>query len=319
MALLTTHINLAIMALQNDDIIGLPTETVYGLAGNIYSEKAIKKIFETKKRPFFNPLIVHIKNIDYLDVVALNIPAKALLLAQHFWPGPLTLLLDKRADVPNIVTADKPTVAVRIPNHPMALALLQQLNFPLAAPSANPFTTISSTTAQHVKEYFDKDLDIILDGGECTKGIESTIVGFTGDDVIIYRLGTITETDLEKIVGEVSIYIGQDDKPIAPGMLIKHYSPKTKTVLLENDVNIQLNNLAIKKIGALVFNKKIDDERIVEQEILSKASNLEEAAKNLYAALHRLDKSDLAIILIELLPNKGIGKSINDRLRRAVN
>ena len=257
--------------------------------------------------------------IDYLDVVAQNIPAKALLLAQHFWPGPLTLLLDKRADVPNIVTADKPTVAVRIPSHPMALALLQQLNFPLAAPSANPFTTISSTTAQHVKEYFDKDLDIILDGGECTKGIESTIVGFTGDDVIIYRLGAITETDLEKIVGEVSIYIGQDDKPIAPGMLIKHYSPKTKTVLLENDVNIQLNNLANKKIGALVFNKKIDDERIVEQEILSKASNLEEAAKNLYASLHRLDKSDLAIILIELLPNEGIGKSINDRLRKAVN
>lgn len=319
MALLTTDINLAIMALQNDDIIGLPTETVYGLAGNIYSEKAIKKIFETKKRPFFNPLIVHIKNIDYLDVVAQNIPAKALLLAQHFWPGPLTLLLDKRADVPNIVTADKPTVAVRIPSHPMALALLQQLNFPLAAPSANPFTTISSTTAQHVKEYFDKDLDIILDGGECTKGIESTIVGFTGDDVIIYRLGAITETDLEKIVGEVSIYIGQDDKPIAPGMLLKHYSPKTKTVLLENDVNLQLNNLAIKKIGALVFNKKIDDERIVEQEILSKASNLEEAAKNLYASLHRLDKSDLAIILIELLPNEGIGKSINDRLRKAVN
>jgi len=319
MALLTTDINLAIMALQNDDIIGLPTETVYGLAGNIYSEKAIKKIFETKKRPFFNPLIVHIKNIDYLDVVAQNIPAKALLLAQHFWPGPLTLLLDKRADVPNIVTADKPTVAVRIPSHPMALALLQQLNFPLAAPSANPFTSISSTTAQHVKEYFDKELDIILDGGECKKGIESTIVGFTGDDVIIYRLGTITETDLEKIVGEVSIYIGQDDKPIAPGMLLKHYSPKTKTVLLENDVNLQLNNLAIKKIGALVFNKKIDDERIVEQEILSKASNLEEAAKNLYASLHRLDKSDLAIILIELLPNEGIGKSINDRLRKAVN
>jgi len=319
MALLTTDINLAIMALQNDDIIGLPTETVYGLAGNIYSEKAIKKIFETKKRPFFNPLIVHIKNIDYLDVVAQNIPPKAYLLAQHFWPGPLTLLLDKRADVPNIITADKPTVAVRIPNHPMALALLQQLNFPLAAPSANPFTTISSTTAQHVKEYFDKDLDIILDGGECTKGIESTIVGFTGDDVIIYRLGAITETDLEKIVGEVSIYIGQDDKPIAPGMLLKHYSPKTKTVLLENDVNLQLKKLAIKKIGALVFNKKIDDERIVEQEILSKASNLEEAAKNLYAALHRLDKSDLAIILIELLPNEGIGKSINDRLRKAVN
>ncbi len=319
MSTITTHINLALEALQNEDIIGLPTETVYGLAGNMYSEKAIKKIFETKKRPFYNPLIVHIKNINYLDVVAQNIPAKAFLLAQHFWPGPLTLLLDKKADVPNIVTADKSTVAVRIPNHPMALALLQQLNFPLAAPSANPFTTISSTTAQHVKDYFDKELDIILDGGECTKGIESTIVGFTGDDVIIYRLGTITETDLEKIVGEVSIYIGQDDKPIAPGMLLKHYSPKTKTVLLEHDVNLQLNNLAPKKIGALVFNKKIHDERIVEQEILSEANNLEEAAKNLYAALHRLDKSNVDIILIALLPNEGIGKSINDRLRRAVN
>ncbi len=319
MSTITTHINLALEALQNEDIIGLPTETVYGLAGNMYSEKAIKKIFETKKRPFYNPLIVHIKNINYLDVVAQNIPAKALLLAQHFWPGPLTLLLDKRADVPNIVTADMSTVAVRIPNHPMALAVLQQLNFPLAAPSANPFTTISSTTAQHVKDYFDKELDIILDGGECTKGIESTIVGFTGDDVIIYRLGTITETDLEKIVGEVSIYIGQDDKPIAPGMLLKHYSPKTKTVLLEHDVNLQLNTLAQKKIGALVFNKKIHDERIVEQEILSEASNLEEAAKNLYAALHRLDKSNVDIILIALLPNEGIGKSINDRLRRAVN
>ena len=149
---ISKELDLAKNLLENDEVVAIPTETVYGLAGNIFSEKAIKKIFETKKRPFFNPLIVHIKNIDYLDVVAQNIPPKAYLLAQHFWPGPLTLLLDKRADVPNIITADKPTVAVRIPSHPMALALLQQLNFPLAAPSANPFTSISSTTAQHVKE-----------------------------------------------------------------------------------------------------------------------------------------------------------------------
>jgi L-threonylcarbamoyladenylate synthase len=319
MALITTDINLAIEALQNEDIIGFPTETVYGLAGNIYSEKAIKKIFSTKQRPYFNPLIVHIKSINYLDIVAQDIPPKAYLLAQHFWPGPLTLLLDKKDTVPNIVTANKSTVAVRIPNHAMALELLQKLDFPLAAPSANPFTTISSTTAQHVKDYFDNDLQIILNGGECTKGIESTIVGFSGDDVIIYRLGTITESDLEKVVGEVSIYIGQDDEPIAPGMLLKHYSPKTKTVLLEKDLSTQLNLLRNKKIGALVFCKKIEDERIAAQEILSGNRNVEEAAKNLYAALHRLDKSDLDIILIQLLPNEGIGKSINDRLSRAVN
>ncbi len=319
MSTITTNINLAVQALQNEDIIGFPTETVYGLAGNVFSEKAIKKIFETKQRPFFNPLIVHIKSMDYLEVVAKNIPPKAILLAQHFWPGALTLLLDKKDTVPNIVTADKQTVAVRIPNHAMALELLQQLDFPLAAPSANPFTTISSTTAQHVKEYFDNDVQIILDGGQCTKGIESTIVGFSGDDVIIYRLGTITEADLEKIVGQVTIYIGQDDKPIAPGMLLKHYSPKTKTVLLQDDVNAQLNLLTTKKIGALVFNKKINDERIVKQEILSNDGNIEEAAKNLYAALHRLDKSNLDRILIELLPNEGVGKSVNDRLVRAVN
>jgi L-threonylcarbamoyladenylate synthase len=319
MSTITTNIDLALQALQNEDIIGFPTETVYGLAGNIYSNKAIKKIFATKQRPFFNPLIVHIKSIDYLDEVAKNIPPKAIVLAQHFWPGPLTLLLDKKENVPNIVTADKPTVAVRIPNHPMALKLLQQLDFPLAAPSANPFTTISSTTAQHVKEYFDNDVDVILDGGECAKGIESTIVGFNGEDVIIYRLGTITESDLEKIVGEVSVYIGQDDKPIAPGMLLKHYSPKTKTVLLQDDVTAQLNLLSNKKIGALAFSKKIEGERIVAQEVLSNNANVEEAAKKLYAALHRLDKSNLDIILIELLPNEGIGKSINDRLSRAVN
>jgi L-threonylcarbamoyladenylate synthase len=198
------------------------------------------------------------------------------------------------------------------------LALLQQLAFPLAAPSANPFTTISSTTAQHVFNYFEKEINVILDGGECSKGIESTIVGFEDDKVIIYRLGSITEDDLSKVVTNVHIYIGQDDKPIAPGMLLKHYSPKTKTVLLHN-IDEQLNFYKGKKIGCLLFSKMIEKEVIVEQQILSTTSNLEEAAKNLYAAMHKLDNADLDIILVELLPNEGIGKSINDRLKRAVN
>lgn len=318
MALITTNIDLAANALQNDEVIGLPTETVYGLAGNAFSEKAVKKIFDTKKRPHFNPLIVHIKNIQYLETIAQNIPENAYKLANVFWPGALTLLLHKKTIIPDIVTANKPTVAVRIPNHPMALALLQQLNFPLAAPSANPFTTISSTTAQHVFNYFEKEINVILDGGECSKGIESTIVGFEDDKVIIYRLGSITEDDLSKVVTNVHIYIGQDDKPIAPGMLLKHYSPKTKTLLLHN-IDEQLNFYKGKKIGCLLFRKMIEKEVIVEQQILSTTSNLEEAAKNLYAAMHKLDNADLDIILVELLPNEGIGKSINDRLKRAVN
>ncbi|MBP6432358.1 MAG: threonylcarbamoyl-AMP synthase [Ferruginibacter sp.] len=318
MALITTNINLAITSLQNDDVIGLPTETVYGLAGNAFSEKAVNKIFDIKRRPHFNPLIVHIKDITYLEEIVQNIPENAYKLANAFWPGPLTLLLQKKNIVPDIVTANKPTVAVRIPNHPIALELLNKLDFPLAAPSANPFTTISSTTAQHVFNYFEKDINIILDGGECSKGIESTIVGFKDDKVIIYRLGSITEDDLCTVVDNVHIYIGQDDKPIAPGMLLKHYSPKTKTVLLHN-VDEQLELYANKKVGILLFSKKIENNGIATQQILSASQNLEEAAKNLYAAMHTLDNANLDIILVELLPNQGIGKAINDRLKRAAN
>jgi L-threonylcarbamoyladenylate synthase len=318
MSIITTKIDLAVTALQNDDVIGMPTETVYGLAGNAFSEKAVNKIFEVKKRPHFNPLIVHIKNIDYLQEIAEDIPHNAYQLAKAFWPGPLTLLLKKKDIVPNIVTASKSTVAVRIPNHPIALTLLNKLDFPLAAPSANPFTTISSTTAQHVFNYFEKDIDVILDGGECSKGIESTIVGFEDDKVIIYRLGSITEDDLLKVVDNVHIYIGQDDKPIAPGMLLKHYSPKTKTVLL-NNIDEQLQLYANKKVGCLLFSKMIEKDGIVAQQVLSATQNLDEAAKNLYAIMHTLDNAQLDIILMELLPYEGIGKAINDRLKRAVN
>jgi L-threonylcarbamoyladenylate synthase len=318
MALITTDINLAATALQNDDVIGMPTETVYGLAGNAFSEKAVNKIFTTKKRPHFNPLIVHIKDIDYLEKIAEDIPNNAYQLAKAFWPGPLTLLLKKKNIVHDIVTSNKSTVAVRIPNHPMALALLNKLDFPLAAPSANPFTMISSTTAQHVFNYFEKDIGIILDGGECSKGIESTIVGFEDDKVIIYRLGTVTEDDLSKVVDNVHIYIGQNDKPIAPGMLLKHYSPKTKTVFLHN-IDEQLKMYANKKVGCLLFSKMIESDRITAQQVLSATQKLDEAARNLYAAMHALDNAQLDIILIELLPNEGIGKAINDRLKRAVN
>ena len=222
-------------ALKNGQIIGFPTETVYGLAGNIYSEQAIRHIFEIKKRPFFNPLIVHIKALTFLPNVAVNVPIPAIKLAERFWPGPLTLVLEKHPSIPDLVTGGKTTVAVRIPNHPVALSLLTMLDFPLAAPSANPFGTISPTCAGHVYDYFKEELEIILDGGVCKSGIESTIIGFQNDKPVLYRHGSISINEIEQVVGKIKIVTSNDNTPDAPGMLSKHYAPSTNT-MLTNDV-----------------------------------------------------------------------------------
>lgn len=312
----TTNITKAAQALINDEIIAIPTETVYGLAGNAYSENAVKKIFELKKRPFYNPLIVHIKSTEFLDKVATDIPDMAWKLAEEFWPGSLTLVLKKQPHIPNIITAGKETVAVRVPNHPMALALLEQLEFPLAAPSANPFGCISPTTAMHVSNYFKENL-VVLDGGECQNGIESTIIGFENDKPILYRHGSISVEDIERIVGKVLITTSKDCSPDAPGMLSRHYAPKTNTYLTDN-VSELIPSFSGKKIGLLLFKDEITSAENIHQEVLSKKGNLAEAAKNLYATMHYLDKSNLDVIIAERLPNKGLGKSINDRLERAI-
>jgi len=178
MTQISSDISKAIELLNKEDVVAIPTETVYGLAGNIYSEKAIRKIFEVKQRPLFNPLIVHISSIDQLEKVAREFPVKAQKLAEAFWPGSLTLILPKRSNIPEIVTGGKDTVGVRIPNHPVTLSLLKQISFPLAAPSANPFNRISPTSSDHVKAYFENTLPMVLEGGECKNGIESTIIGF---------------------------------------------------------------------------------------------------------------------------------------------
>lgn len=313
--MITTHIEQAVAILQQGGLIGLPTETVYGLAGNMYSENAVRHIFATKQRPLFNPLIAHIGRLDDVRQLADDIPPIALQLAEQYWPGPLTLLLPKKPGVPDLVTAGKPTVAIRMPNHPVALALLQSLPFPLVAPSANPFGRISPTTAQHVQSYFGDDL-LVLDGGPCQKGIESSIVGFDEQGPIIYRMGSITPNQIASVAGEVRLYTQNDTAPEAPGMLAKHYSPTTPTVFL-NDWAEALKQYPGKRIGLLVFNKVLLHPAIAQQEVLSHSGSLEEAATNLYAALHRLDKAGLDLILVEPLPDEGIGKALNDRLRRA--
>ena len=314
--MITTDLAKAKKVLDQNNIIAIPTETVYGLAGNAFNEEAVKKIFALKNRPFYNPLIVHVKSAEYLTEVACDIPEIAFVLAKEFWPGPLTLVLKKQDKVSNLVTSGKPTVAVRVPNHPLTLKLLKSLDYPLAAPSANPFGSISPTSAQHVQNYFEDQLDVILDGGECERGIESTIIGFEGDQPIVYRLGSLSMEQIEAKIGNVLTQTHSDDnKPSAPGMLSRHYAPTTDTYLTD-DVESLINSFPNKKIGLLLFQNEIKIP-VEHQEILSKSGDLKEAAKNLYAAMHRLDQLNLDIIIAQRLPNIGLGKTMNDKLERA--
>ena len=234
MSIISKDIQKAVQLLTENQLVAIPTETVYGLAGNIFSEKAIKSIFSTKKRPFFNPLIVHIPSIDSLSDLVTHVPEKAKLLAAAFWPGSLTLVLKKSNKIPDLITAGKDTVAVRVPNHPITLALLKKLPFPLAAPSANPFGSISPTKPTHVENYFRNSIKMVLDGGSCANGIESTIIGFENEEPVIYRLGALPLEEIEAVVGAISIKNKKEEKPDAPGMLARHYAPKTSTFLVDN-------------------------------------------------------------------------------------
>jgi L-threonylcarbamoyladenylate synthase len=315
--MITKKIALARDVLVQDGIVAIPTETVYGLAGNAYSETAVKQIFGLKKRPFFNPLILHIKSMECLPSVAREIPEAAFKLASSFWPGALTLVLKKQAHISDLVTSGMDTVAVRVPNHPVAMKLLEQLDFPLAAPSANPFGSISPTTAQHVHHYFEETLSIVLDGGACEKGIESTIIGFENDEPVLYRHGAVSIEEIEMVIGKIKIFTEKADKPNAPGMLSRHYAPNTETHLVTN-ISESIHSFSDKKIGLLLFKENSDSQDCLFQEVLSTTGDFCEAARNVYAALHRLDLSDVDVILVEKLPDIGIGKSINDRLKRAV-
>lgn len=315
--MITTNIDKAIAELINGEVVAIPTETVYGLAGNAFDQEAIKKIFTLKNRPFYNPLIIHIKSADYLHTIAEDIPEIAFEMAKYFWPGPLTLILKKQKYISNLITAGKDTVAIRVPNHPVALELLKKLEFPLAAPSANPFGSISPTSAEHVFNYFKKELKIILDGGDCEKGVESTIVGFEGNQLILYRHGSVSIEAIEAKFGKVIVATSNDKTPTAPGMLTRHYAPSTDTYLTNNVAEL-LKEFEGKKIGLLLFNKAMNHPNVIVQEVLSEKSNLNEAAKGLYAALHRLDNSNIEIIIAERFPDEGLGKTINDRLERAI-
>lgn len=315
MAMIGNGVKYAQQLLEQGKLVAIPTETVYGLAANALNEDAVLSIFEVKNRPQFDPLIIHTDSIEKLQHFVTSFPEKALKLATAFMPGPLTLLLPKNNIIPDLVTSGLESVAVRIPKHPLALELLATLDFPLAAPSANPFGYISPTTAAHVQAQLGDKIAYILDGGECSVGIESTIVGFDDEQPVVYRLGGIAVEEIENIVGVVKTMAHSTSNPQAPGMLKSHYAPRKPLTI--NNLEELLKNYDSQKIGVLSFDKTIPEVPVANQRILSPTRNFSEAAKNLFAYLRQLDALDVAVIYAELLPNQNLGRAINDRLRRA--
>ena len=299
--------------LEAGNVVGIPTETVYGLAGNALNSDAVLTIFRVKKRPSFDPLIVHTDSLDKLHQFVTDIPDQARQLAETFWPGPLTLLLPKRDLIPDLVTAGLPSVAIRIPNHPLTLGLLRSLNFPLAAPSANPFGYISPTTAQHVADQLGDQIPYILDGGPAGVGIESTIVGFENNKATVYRLGGMALDQIERLIGAVEVRTHSTSNPKAPGMLSSHYAPRKPLILLQPGESPQPNA----RTGALAFREPFGGINPDYQRVLSPTGDMNEAAKNLFAHLRTLDTLPIDIIYAEPLPNEGLGWAMNDRLRRA--
>lgn len=310
-AIIGTDLLKAAELLAAGELVAIPTETVYGLAANAFDPDAVMRIFTTKQRPSFDPLIVHIGRLEDVHQVARDIPPNAERLIQAFWPGPLTLVLPKRPEVPDLVTSGLDTVGVRMPAHPMALELLGKLDFPFAAPSANPFGYVSPTTAQHVADQLGGSIPYILDGGACVVGVESTIIGWEGDRWVLYRPGGIGVEAIESVIGPVHAAVKRL-LPAAPGMLESHYAPR-KPVFVGDVVEL-LPQFADQRVGVIGFQRSFAVHR---SEVLSPIGDVREAARNLFAALRALDASDVDVILAERFPDEGLGRAINDRLRRA--
>ncbi|MFT7435502.1 MAG: L-threonylcarbamoyladenylate synthase [Psychromonas sp.] len=317
MAKIGIDISLVKNLLQKGKLVGIPTETVYGLAANGLDVDAVAKIFKVKNRPSFDPLIIHTDSIVKIKSFVEDIPEKLELLLRTFSPGPLTVLLLKNKHIPDLVSSGLPRVAVRIPKHPLALELLASLDFPLAAPSANPFGYISPTSAEHVNRQLGDKIPYILNGGNCEVGLESTIVGYENGELTVYRKGGLPLEEIEKLIGKVKVKAHSSSNPDAPGMLMSHYSPNKK-VFFKEDFFIKHGKQSLSKVGFLGFSETIHGVPANHQFLLSKKGDLNEAAKNLFTGLRFLDDLSIDTVLIELVKDEGLGRAINDRLKRAV-
>ncbi len=298
--------------IRHGGLVAFPTETVYGLGADGLNSIAVAKIFEAKKRPSFNPLILHIADKNYLHNLVEYKDTRVDNLISKFWPGPLTLVLPKKDIVPDIVTAGNPTVAVRMPNHPIALELINESRTPIAAPSANKFGHLSPTTAKHVQKYLGDKVDLILDGGKSFVGVESTIIQYHEGGFYLLRHGGLAKEEIEKEIGEIKSGKIDVNKPNSPGQLPFHYSPNTP-LHFYNESLLDSN----KKIGLISFQKNKIDFSFSSQKVLSQTGDLREAASNLFLFLHEMEKENLDLILIEPVEEKGLGRAIMDRLRKA--
>ena len=300
------NIRLAADTIKNGGLVAIPTDTENGLGADVYNSKAVSNIFAAKERPFFDPLISHIADIDFLPEYA-QTDSRTMDLARHFWPGPLTFVL-KRKDknhVLDLVCSGLPNIAVRMPNHPVTLELIRRAGTPVAAPSANKFKTVSPTTAQHVQDSLGDRVDMILDGGNCKIGVETTIIDLTTKDMVMLRAGGLSKEDIESYTGEkVLISEGSPDKPSAPGQLLKHYAPAH---------SLRINAEQPQENEFYIGFGKVDADLN-----LSPTGNLNEAAANLFAYLRLADKlAGNKNIAMSPIPEQGLGLAINDRIRRA--
>ena len=312
-------IELAKKILDQNELVAIPTETVYGLAANPFSKDGVSKIYSLKNRPSNNPLIIHCHSIEQIEKYTSEFPSQARELALHFWPGPLTILLKKNNMIPDYITANSPYAAFRIPNHPLTLKLLKQLDYPLVAPSANPSNRISPTKAMHVYDYFQENLKCILDGGECKEGIESTIVKVNANSAVILRPGTITLQQLFYIIPTIEHCQESVKNPESPGMFKKHYSPISPFTIVEKIKKNEIETINKERIALITQKKENLFLAKIDQYHFSAKGNLDEVASNLYDLLIQIDSMNYDLIIAELAPEVGIGIAINNRLKRANN
>ncbi|WP_303733074.1 L-threonylcarbamoyladenylate synthase [Fibrobacter succinogenes] len=308
-----TSVSEAARLLKEGEVVAIPTETVYGLAGNAFEPKALAKIFAAKERPTFDPLIVHIADIAQLTDIAKDIPDSAYKLAEAYWPGPMTIILPKKDCIPDLCTSALPSVAVRFPSHPIAQAIIKESGLPLAAPSANLFKHVSPTTAEHVAAQLADRIAGIVDGGPCSVGVESSIISLVGEPTVM-RPGAITPEMFKAILGEVKIK-ESTSKPgqpmLAPGQCDTHYRPQVPLYYGEVPAGYTLPEHTVR----IAFGTQAGP--IPATVNLSATGDMVEATSKLYAFMHDLDKSEYDLILVDPIPNTGVGMALNDRLKRA--
>ncbi len=305
-------IEAAAQIIRKGGVVAFPTETVYGLGADAQNSLAVARIFEIKARPRIDPIIIHVADQTSAHKYGV-FPEIAQRLIKQFWPGPLTLVVGKTPSVPAIVTAGLDTVAIRIPSHPAALALISAAGGGIAAPSANLFGYVSPTTAQHVAEQLAEKIDFILDGGACTIGLESTILSLASNVPCLLRAGGISIEELKSVIGKFDVSIDTPNRPLAPGQLTRHYATRTRLVISGQEKEESKHD---ERIGLLSLFPPEDPDQYEAVEVLSSSGNLKEAAANLFCALRRLDALSLDRIIARPVPEKGLGLAIMDRLRR---